>query len=220
MRIDRIIGGAIALISGIIVGVALVTAIRAVFAENQISTKRASFHPARGSVGSIEKGHLRTVQNGSDVNWTCWADGDGEGEIIPWESLVTWHCPSPGGIVCLSMTINGTDITLNTTTGIITDAATTRGFTSGAAPDGAGTCFFCNGYFAQQLSKAIFADTTNVVLYRDGVCTDPAGAPCRADSECDTAATCTVSGNAYTSGAITGAYTCWADGVVSYVTAE
>lgn len=189
-------------------------------AENSITTKRFSFHPARGSVGTVEKGHFRTAQNGADVNWTCWANDSGEGELIPYNSLVTWHCPAPGGVVCLSQTINGADIALNTTTGVITDSGTT----AGSGNDGAGSCFYCTGYFAQVLSAQTFFDP-EAVLRRTGVCQITAtsaftGAPCRATTECDTGQTCETTTDHLNSGDITGAYTCWADGVVSYVTAE
>lgn len=190
-----------------------------VFAENTITTKRVSRHPARDSVGSVEKGHFRTVQNGADVNWTCWANAAGEGELIPWYSLVTWHCPLPGGVVCLSMTINGADIDVSTT-GVVTDTATE----ANTGNDGAGTCFYCAGYFSQVLSRELYSDP-EAVLRRTGVCQITAtsaftGAPCRADTECDTGQTCELTTDHFSSGDITGAYACGRDGVASYVTAE
>ena len=192
-----------------------------VWAENTITTKNISRHPARDAVGTVEKGHFRTVQNGADVNWTCWANASGEGELIRWYSLVTWHCPAPGGVVCLSMTINGTDIDVSTT-GIITDAATGAG--SGGGNDGAGTCFYCSGYFAQVLSRSSFMEST-AVLRRTGVCQITAtsaltGAPCRANTECDTGQTCETATDHFSNSDITGAYTCFRDNTVNFVMAE
>ena len=190
------------------------------YAENTVTQNRPSRHPAREGVGSVQKGHFRTVQNGADVNWTCWANAAGEGELIPWYALVTAHCPSPGGVLCLSMTINGADIALNTTTGIITDT----GVGAGAGTDGAGTCFLCTGYFSQVVDRQVFVDP-NAVLRRTGVCQITAtsaltGAPCRATTECDTGQTCETTTDHLTNSDITGVYACFANNVANYLTVE
>lgn len=200
---------------------ALVAATTLMACDTVVPASNRVFHPTADKVGSVKRGHFRSAIRGGDSNWTCWTDADGEGEIIPWNTLVTWHCPT-AGIVCFTMTIEGGDIQLNTSTGVITDSATNRGFSAGAAPDGAGTCFMCDGYFAQVLSKAPFMDTVNTPLIRDGVCSDPAGAPCRQASDCDVSetATCDVSVDQIRSGAILGAHTCWEEGIVDFVTME
>lgn len=210
-------------------------------AENQVPQDRPSKHPNQQSVGRLFKGHFRTTTHGGDTEWVCLANSAGGGDVVPWNSIVQVH-GAADGFFCFTMTIDGDEIAIDTTTGVITDSV---------GPDGAGSCHKITDGETQTwiLDPFPFADKTNGVMRRDGVCLADAGytgAPCVDNDECDgpdAGLTCyggTVDGGVADGGhndagtyqgttnypgitqahRIKGAYVCWTAGAVDGVHVE
>lgn len=192
-------------------------------AENTLPTNRPSKHPNQSSIGRTRLGGFRTVQLGGDADWTCLANQAGTGGfVIPWNTSVEFS-GAAGGWACFSMVIDGVDIAIDSTTGVITD---------GAGGDGLGTCFRMQaGRLYTQILEASHFTNGGQMLRADGVCAPdagPTGAPCRQDNECagvDGGVTCyggTLDGGIDQIGAgnITGAYACWTSGAVDGVHLE
>lgn len=196
-------------------------------ADNSLPTNRPSKHPNQSSVGRTRVGGYRTIALGADAEWTCLANDDQGGFLIPWYSAVEVS-GAGGGWACFSMTIAGGDIAIDTTTGAITDSQ---------GNDGLGPCFRLQSgrLYAQVLDPWNFTSATANVLRRQGVCVDNfdaginshTGAPCRTNDEChsDGGAQICYGGadggtNEIATGRIAGAYLCWTSGAVDGVHIE
>lgn len=194
-----------------------------VYADNSLPTNRNSRHPNQQSIGRTRIGGLRTVQLGGDADWTCLANESNGGLLVPWYTSVEFS-GAAGGWACFSMTIDGVDIAINTTSAVITD---------GAGNDGLGTCFRMQAgrMYTQILEPSHFVTASTSVLRRDGVCAPdagPTGAPCANDDECagvDGGVTCyggTTDGGTdqIAAGNVLGAYVCWTSGAIDAVHLE
>lgn len=163
-------------------------------ADNPITpAKDTAKHPNQSALQRTRHGSLRLVQVGADADWACLATPHSTDVhpaatvplAVPYYTAVQFKGSNTGGWFCFSQTPNGTDIALDTTTGVITDSAA-------GAPDGAASCFYipANGTYAEVLDPSHFAHSTLSVLRRTDVCETAGnvehspGRPCRVDLDC------------------------------------
>lgn len=153
------------------------------------------------------------------------AAGSGVPQLLPYGSQVVIDCDAEAWAFW-SQAATEADLSMNTTTGVITDSASGAGVPGdGAAPDGYG-----NGWhmlsgvpYAKALNKKHFVPGESITV-RDGVCENASGRnngyPCRQDTECTdfsaTHTTCdtTVDNHSRVDGAFLCVHvngTCWAN---------
>ncbi len=197
-------------------------------AENPPPTGRKLNHPNQSSLPRPILGGFRTIQLGGDADWTCLANDDEGGFLVPWYTPVEVSMAGAGWL-CLSMTIDGGHIAIDTTTGVVTDSHGNDGFATCTKTQASGYYSFVTDRWAFNPPRAGTA-----VLRSDGLCASDFdggvnadnGAPCRTDIECHAdggsfaCAGGTLDGGTDRSSDIDGAYLCWTSGAVNGVHIE
>lgn len=137
---------------------------------------------------------------------TCFMEeDDAEPWAIPENTQVVITCDSDGPVYFFWTQADNSELTISTTTLVVTDSGTT-GAPGGAAPDGRVPGFtYKGGYRTNFWTTKQFNVNSTSVGRRINVCS-AGGRPCDDDTDCLVGETCSTSGTAF--GSITKAYLC------------